>query len=430
MKKLIIAISSIVVFVLLAGLGAYAVVQNTRLNQAQLRLENAYRADLQQAITGMRGVESDISKLMISSSQQTLTQLLSSVSLESAACSQALSGLPIVATGVQNTLKFNNQLSSYCVTQLHSLAYDGTVDDNFSKQVKEFFTTCQDVNRQLSYLEDDVLSGKISLLTVNTDAQPETEGIFGSIADDITEYPSVIFDGPFSDGQAGNTPKEDREIVSSQYASEFIDSLGFLLDYSDEVNGVLPCYSFKSETVSAMVTKKGGLLLSLINNRAVENAEILPEHAKAAAEDFCKKLKLGQDCRIVWQEQYDNSIVFNFAPVKENVTMYPDLFKIKVALDNGEIVGFEGKSYIINNTSREKLYASVSADDALKTLKNGFSAETTRLCVIEVNEHEELCWEFYGTYEGMNYAVYVSADNAVERASFRIIKTETGQMVI
>ena len=36
-----------------------------------------------------------------------------------------------------------------------------------------------------------------------------------------------------------------------------------------------------------------------------------------------------------------------FVPVKGGVRIYPDLVKVSVALDNGEIVGFEAMGYLM-----------------------------------------------------------------------------------
>ncbi len=50
--------------------------------------------------------------------------------------------------------------------------------------------------------------------------------------------------------------------------------------------------------------------------------------------------------------------------------------------------------------------------------------------MIAINNQEELCWEYYGEYDGLSYAVYISAVDGKEKTSFRIISTDTGDMVI
>ena len=428
MKKVLLIIVIISLFILLCGISAYAIITSSRCNEANLKLENAYKADLQEAVSGMRMVEADLSKLMITGNESSISQLLSTIALESSACQQALSSLPIVATGVQNTLKFTNQVSSYCVTALHLLTGGDELPENFDEQISSFFHTCCDVNAQLSIVEDEVLTGTLSLLTVNTE-EAESEGMFGSIADDIVEYPSVIFDGPFSDGQAQNTPQQLREEVTPQQAAEYLNSLGFAADFAGEMDGTVPVYSFIGENLDIQITKQGGLLLMAMNSRTVNESVLTEEQARGAAEEFVRKLNYGE-CDLVWKEIYNNCIVFNFTSVQNSIVMYPDIFKVKIAMDTGEVIAFEGKSYIMNNFPREFPEVNVANGQAQMRLKENFNVQTSRLCVIAINNREELCWEYYGEYDGLKYAVYISAVDGEEKTCFRIISTDTGDMVI
>lgn len=422
-KKIFYIITSIGLFIVLIALSIVSIIRSNDLSETKLELENSMKSSLQEAVSDMRTLENDLSKLMITTNEKITTQLLSAVSLKSAACGQALSKLPIVATGVQDTLKFTNQLSSYCVTVLNG----EKLPDNFDRQITDFFDTCQKVNGELNKVENDVITRKISLLTVNN-GETESEGIFGSIDNKILEYPSVIFDGPFSDGQERNTPKEQKQEISADKAIEYVKNLGFDCEYKGEMNGVVPVYTFESDKMNLQVTKNGGMLLMAISDRYIEEAIISEEEAEEKALAFVEKLQIGK-VKNVWQEFYGNYAIFNFAPAIEDTVLYPDIFKVKVALDNGDIIAFEGKNYVMNNHKRTLERATVSFKEAEKKLKEGFKTETSRLCLISVNEKEQLCYEFFGKFNDLDFAVYISAIDGEEKTSFRIISTETGKMV-
>lgn len=427
MRKIFYVVLSLGLLVILGAVSIFAVVQSNRLRETSLKLENTLKASLQEALSDMRTLENDLSKLMITVNEKSATKLLSSVALKSAACGQALSELPIVATGVQNTLKFTNQLSSYCVTTLNNYSTGQKLPENFDKQITDFFNTCKSINGELQKVENDVLTDKISLLNVNN-GETETEGIFGSIDNNLLEYPSVIFDGPFSDGQERTVPKEDRAEITKDQAIQYVEKLGFNVNYKGEMNGVMPVYLFENEKTSVQVTKKGGLLLMAMSDRMVENASLSEEEAEERALKFVEKLEYG-NVKNVWQEYYGNYAVFNFAPVINDTVIYPDIFKVKIALDNGEIIAFEGKSFVMNNRQREIEKVQISLESAQAKLKDGFLVETTKLCVISVNEKEMLCYEFFGNFNDLDFAVYISAVDGEEKTSFRIISTETGKMV-
>ena len=427
MKKTVWAILTGVLFTLLITMSVAAVMESQKNREISLRLDNSLKSSMQQAVSDMRTIETDLSKLMITVNEKTASQMLSTIAIKSDSCSRELAKLPIIATGMQNTLKFTNQLSSYCVTALHGYTDGNGFPENFDAQVKEFFHTAGGVNEQLAKAENDVLSGNISLLDVGE--QYDTDGVFGSIAEDMTEYPSVIFDGPFSDGQARTTPKTERAEISIDDASKALEGLSEGFEFSYEVNGTVPSYAFQSENMTAFVTKKGGLLLSLISSREIGEATVSLESAAQKAREYSDKMQ-GGECDIVWQEDYGNYCVFNFAPEIEGTVIYPDIFKVTVALDNGEIIGFEGKSFYMSNHERNIPDAIIQVESARERLKDGFKIQTERKCIISVNEKEELCYEFFGSYDSLDYAVYISAIDGNEKTSFRIINTDTGKMVI
>ena len=51
----------------------------------------------------------------------------------------------------------------------------------------------------------------------------------------------------------------------------------------------------------------------------------------------------------------DNIAVIPFAPEIDDVLIYPDLIKVNVALDNGEVVGYEALGYIMSHHTGRSL---------------------------------------------------------------------------
>lgn len=416
-KKVLIITSIVLSVCLFSALGVYAFSQQAKASKAYLALENAYSANVQLSSSALRTIEADLSKLMVCTDKQKQEILLSSLAQTSSSCAQALSGLPIISTQVQDTLKFANQVSSYCKSVLAN-----SPPDNFDEQIKQFFATCQSVNSHLAAAEDEIRTQDLSLLDLSG-----AQGIFASREQSLIEYPSVIFDGPFSDSQTESTPKREREEISIAFANEKLLRLGFELEFSGESGGDIPCYLFVSEQESALITKQGGILLSYVSSFESTQQTADENSLRALAEEFAAVLS--DNARVVWQEAYGNAYVFNFAPVKDGVTLYPDLFKIKIAFD-GTITGVETHGYYINNRERELDTPTISLNDAQSSLKEGFLVETSRLCLINLNQRELLCWEFFGKYNDLDYAIYVSATSGRQETEFRIISTQTGEMVV
>lgn len=400
---------------------------SNRAGEMSLSYENSLKASLQESVSGMRDIENDLARLMVTTSENAQMNTLSALAIKGNACSRELSRLPIIATGVQNTLKFINQLTSFSATAIKNYFVYGEMPQNLDAQTKSFFETCKSVNAQLAIVEAQVLTGETSLLEVgNLDFS--SSGILGSINDDVVEYPSVIFDGPFSDGQEESTPETDRKEISIEEARKHLSDMGLDLEYEAEINGTVPAYLFKKGTLSAQITKKGGLLLMLVDARTPNRSELTLSEAEKKATEFLEKAGY-TSFKTVWREYYSNMAVYNFAPVLDETVVYPDLIKVEIALDDGSVSGFEGKNYVMNSFERALPDPQISLSDARLKLKEGFSVEREGLCIIPKDNREYLCYEFFGTFSGMQFFIYISAETGEEKACFRLIKTEAGQMV-
>ena len=72
----------------------------------------------------------------------------------------------------------------------------------------------------------------------------------------------------------------------------------------------------------------------------------------------------------------------NFAYKQDDIIVYPDLIKVKISLDNGQMVGFECKNYLISHRAREIEEPTLSLDEARALLSSDFEVESERLAII------------------------------------------------
>ena len=412
----------------LAGLAAAEKVKiermETQLSSAQTQLANGYFSSLQNAADGLRSLETDLSRTMLTVEKDAVSSALTTLSLKSANCSQMLSQLPTLATGLQNTLKFTNQLSSYCVTVLHSLQAGSQLPENFDDQIAAFLTTCRAVNEQLSRTEDQAQAGELDFSQGGPVADT---GMFSSIADDVVDYPAVIFDGPFSDGEAQTTPKEQREPVSQGQAQQALEALGFSAQFDVEIDGTVPVYQFRNGDQLFQITKEGGLLLLMLTFTEPHERMLTPEDGETVARELAKSLT-DRPVHLVWTQDDGTSAVYNFTPMDGNIVLYPDLFKIRVSLEDGEILAVETNNYVMAHHARAHEAPAIGAETAAKKLREGFEIREDRLCVIPYNGREYLAYEFFGTFRDMTFAVYFSAVDGREITSFRILDDGSGRM--
>ena len=60
----------------------------------------------------------------------------------------------------------------------------------------------------------------------------------------------------------------------------------------------------------------------------------------------------------------------NYAYMQDDVIVYPDLIKVKVALDNGDILGIETTGYLNNHTKEIFRNVQITSEEAKKNLNS------------------------------------------------------------
>ena len=60
----------------------------------------------------------------------------------------------------------------------------------------------------------------------------------------------------------------------------------------------------------------------------------------------------------------------NYAAVQEGVLLYPDLIKVKIAMDTGEVCSVECTGYIFNHTKRSNIIPKITEQQAKLNLRS------------------------------------------------------------
>ncbi|GHH98165.1 germination protein YpeB [Neobacillus kokaensis] len=168
------------------------------------------------------------------------------------------------------------------------------------------------------------------------------------------------------------------------------------------------------QEASMDITKKGGHPIWFINQRDVTKQKISLHDAMTKAQTFLKDTGF-TELELFESTQYDNIGVFNFVTNKNGVRIYPEAIKMKVALDNGDIIGVSAEEYLKSLQSRKIGKPAISLKQARSKVNPNLKVMEDRLAVI-VNDlnKEVLCYEFLGTIKDDTYRIFINADNGRE----------------
>ena len=117
----------------------------------------------------------------------------------------------------------------------------------------------------------------------------------------------------------------------------------------------------------------------------------------------------------------------NYADKQGNVIIYSDLIKVKIALDNGEIIGIETTGYLNCHYEREIPTNLITAEEASKNISQNVQMEVKGLAMIPTEFNTEvLCYEIKGKVNEIEFLTYVNAQTGKEQDTLILMNTENG----
>ena len=178
------------------------------------------------------------------------------------------------------------------------------------------------------------------------------------------------------------------------------------------------------------VTKKGGHLLTISGRNAGGQSVLDYDKAEKIALNFAEKNGV-KNAQVVWYQELNGQMYFNIAPTQNGVVLYPDLVKVKVDLENENVVGFDAIAYYTNHTDRQIEIATISAEDAREQISQDFDIVAERLCLSPLDFNREvLCWEFECEKENATFYFYINAQTGKQENVLKVVYTTDGSKLM
>ena len=354
-------------------------------------VENGYNMAFYQLVDYVQNVESFLAKSLISNSPEHGAETLTNVWREANLASSYLSQLPIQNNELLNTQKFLNQVSDYSYSLSRKNIYNESLTEEDLKNLKDLHGYSVELKNSLvqlgAELENNSVSWKDFTQNNNLELAQEVSNmdnsIFSNINKNFEEFAGLIYDGAFSENVNKGQMKflegmeEIDEETAKQKIKEFIDENKIEEIYSNGCveNGNIPAYDFSvklKDTDNYMYisfSKKGGQVILMNYNRDVEAEVLSQEEADKIGQDYLAS-KGFPNMKATYYLKQEGTVTINYAYVQDGVTIYPDLIKVKIALDNGEILGIETSGYLNSHTQRELTTPRISKEAAKKLRKN------------------------------------------------------------
>ena len=437
----------------IAVLGLYTYKRERQFRQTA---ENNYNMAFFELVSYVENVETYLAKSLISSTPEHGAETLTHVWREANLAQSYLARLPMGSQELANTSKFLNQVSDYSFSlSRKNINNQNLTEDDFNN-LKELHTYSVDLENTLNQLSADINDGRIKWGELTnkgssiflTQVSNISKDSFDNLEENFHEYSGLIYDGAFSEHMTsvekkGLTGEEISEEEAKKIATDFIgnDRVGEINSNGVSEDTDIPSYDFsikakndKKEIITVSVSKKGGHIIFMNYNRNVEAESISQERADEIGKNFLNS-KGFLNMKETYYLKQNGVVTINYAynqkSTNGDVVVYPDLIKVKVALDNGEILGIETTGYLNSHYERNIPVAKITKEKAKENLNKSLQIDSEGMAIIPTEfKTEILCWEFKGKVDDTEFLVYINAQTGAEEDILVIKNTPNGTLTM
>lgn len=437
--------TGIILFSLVCIIALFSMILLKRFKIEKQEVQDSYNRAMYDFVSDINNIENEMTKLKITSNDTYTMTTLASVFAKSNSAKANLDILPFSAGSISNVSKFLNQLSDFSYSLMRNIL-NGNEISEYKENIDSLYIKISELSDVVENIYTDLTASNIKwdeLEKVGDEkikestAQEELSSV-NYIGKTFTEYEGIIYDGAFSNHILTAKPEFlNGNILSSDEAKNLVkEELNIeSIEFKSEQDGRLPLYVFETklsgfDTLKTFyVTKEDGKVYQMISDRksTIENISI--DEAEKKATEYINNLGI-DNIVPTYYLKLENMVTISFAATQDDVIIYSDLIKVKVALDNGEIMTYEANGYIYNHKERN-INASKTIDEAREVLYKDLTIENERLCIIPTDSKDEvLVYEFEGIIDENRFLVYVNANTLVEEKIYILLETEGGTLAM
>lgn len=414
----------------------WAVSEMTQKNEALRVIRAANERSLSELDTYIDNIETSLKKGRYSACPAMLRSLSSELQRQTAAAKASMAQLSVGGESLENTYKFLSQVGGFTSALTKKSESGQELTRQETEQLDMLIEYAEGLSQDISYMRAMADS---SMMDFSDDENISRENLRLSTAmseseQSLTDYPSLIYDGPFSDNiltKESELLKGAKEIGREQAAvkaAELIEARPEQLQFVAEQSGRIPCFTFQCEGSVISIAKNGGYPVMLLHSGFVSEALISCEEAVREAAKFLNACGY----RSMTESYYachDGVCVVNFANLQNDVICYTDLIKVGVSLSDGKVISLDARGYIINHKIRRLNSPSISSQEAAGGLNSSLRVNSSQQALIPTDGGgERLCHEFFVTASGQDMLIYINGETGEEEDILLLSYSDNGTL--
>ena len=390
----------------------FAVQGHARAAQYRRMLDNTYQHAFTELATAAGELDVALRKVTYATSPELFSALCAQAYSKALAAQSALGELPYGNVELEQTAAFLAKTGDYAMALARDAYGETACTEAHRETLRGLAGAASTLSGALQSLLAELDAGTIrpeDVETVQARLSNATESgelpagsAFQTVEADFPEVPALIYDGPFSDHLSGRTPKMLEGLPQVSEAEARRAAAAFL-----------------------------GLREDIFTLSAQGEASLSAQEGRQKAAEFLSERGY-QDMDPSYSIRQDGILTVHFASRQDGVYCYPDLVKVGVALDTGDVVSFESEGYLMNHGDRTLPAPAVSEAEAAAQVDGSLTVLAHQLALIPTGgEYEVLCHEFKcQNASGGHVLVYVDAADGRQERILLLQEDENGTLVI
>ncbi len=410
----------------IAMLGLFSALQQSRAAGGERDGRYAGEHAFEELCAAANGMDLALQKASLATSPGLETALCADVYARAMAGSGALGSLPFDSQELEKTAAFLGRAGDYARSLAAAAATGAAWSEADREKLEELAQASAWLAGRLEELRSAAADGGESV-----DAQTALL----ALEDEFPALPLLVYDGRYSQGEAENVMLAGKPEVSEREAC--LIAAGFLGKPSQaavsagQTDCDAPCWRVEAGDYAVTVSVRGGQVLQAVCARTPGSGGLSAEDARAAAEKFLAAHGYGSVKETGWTLE-GGTYVGSWCAVQDGVVCYPDELRVAIALDTGELAGFDATEYVSSHRRRALAEPAASAEDARAALLPSLTVEDEYLAVAaSAGGEERLCRVFVCRREdGTRCAVFASAATGSQERIVLLREDETGARML
>ncbi|HEX6972178.1 MAG TPA: germination protein YpeB, partial [Limnochordia bacterium] len=410
-----------------------------------------------EAVGHIGNLEVLLAKGLVASSAGMDAALLGDIWRQAFAAQASLNQLPLPQGTLSRTASFLTQLGDFSFMLARRAAEGRPATTEHRETLARLRSEAAVLDAELRRLADQAGDGPAFWSRLAREIQTAPRGAalggtevaggdFARVDKRMSEFPTLTYDGPFSDHVRNRRPlglgdkridRADAQRIALQFLGEGDGVVAATVGDVD-ARGPMPAFAVEirrrdgGAVIARLdVTKQGGEVVWMLRPRSIDSARLTNDEAIAKARAFLAERGLS-DAVPTFVARSENRAVIPFVPRQGEVLLYPDQVKVTVALDNGEVIGYEARAFLLSHRRRELPNPRLTAAEAVRTLRSELEMEgTPRLALIPREDLSEvLTYEVPARLEDERFLIYVNALDGRQERILQIVPTPGGQLTL